>query len=91
MGGMFLSLVNPKAYAVLAALFSGFVLVEEGLHIDAALKTIILLTILSITNTAWLFAGAALTRFARDPNINRAINVTFAVLLVASVIFAQLF
>ncbi len=91
MGGMFLSLVNPKAYAVLAALFSGFVLVEEGLHIDAALKTIILLTILSITNTAWLFAGAALTRFAREPNINRAINVTFAVLLVASVIFAQLF
>ncbi|MBL4691633.1 MAG: LysE family translocator, partial [Rhodospirillales bacterium] len=40
---------------------------------------------------AWLLAGAALTRIAREPGINRAINVTFAVLLVASVAFALLF
>ena len=90
-GGMFLSLVNPKAYAAVAALFSGFVLVEERLDLDAALKIIILLTILSITNMAWLFVGTALTRFAREPGINRAINMTFAVLLVASVVFALLF
>ena len=90
-GGMFLSLVNPKAYAAVAALFSGFVLVEERLDLDAALKIIILLTILSITNMAWLFVGTALTRFAREPGINRAINMIFAVLLVASVVFALLF
>ena len=90
-GGMFLSLVNPKAYAAVAALFSGFVLVEERLDLDAALKIFILLTILSITNMAWLFVGTALTRFAREPGINRAINMTFAVLLVASVVFALLF
>ena len=45
-GGVFLNLVNPKAYAVMAALFSGFVLVEEALFLDAALKFIILLTLL---------------------------------------------
>jgi threonine/homoserine/homoserine lactone efflux protein len=90
-GGVFLSLVNPKAYAVLAALFSGFVLVKKALHLDAALKIIILMAILTLTNTAWLLAGAALTRIAREPGINRAINVTFAVLLVASVAFALLF
>ena len=40
-GGVFLSLVNPKGYAAMAALFSGFVLVGERLHLDAALKIII--------------------------------------------------
>lgn len=90
-GGVFLNLVNPKAYAVMAALFSGFVLVDGALYLDAALKFIILLTILSLSNTAWLFIGAALTRFARDQGISRAINVTFAILLVVSVGFALVF
>ena len=90
-GGVFLSLVNPKAYAAVAALFSGFVLVKDHLPFDAALKIVILLTILSITNAGWLFIGSALTRFTEKPRINRAINVTFAVLLVVSVGLATLF
>ena len=84
-GGVFLSLVNPKGYAAMAALFSGFVLVGEGLLLDAALKVIILVAIITVVDVAWLFVGAALTRYFREPGINRAINVTFAVLLVASV------
>jgi threonine/homoserine/homoserine lactone efflux protein len=36
-------------------------------------------------NIAWLLVGAALTRLFREPRTNRAINLTFAVLLVASV------
>lgn len=90
-GGVFLSLVNPKGYAALAALFSGFILVGERLALDAALKAMILVAIIIVVNSAWLFAGAALTRFFREPVKNRAINVTFAVLLVASVAFALLF
>ena len=49
-----------------------------------------LTAIIAAVNLAWLFAGAALTRFFRDPGTNRAINVAFAVLLVASVVFALL-
>ncbi len=90
-GGVFLSLVNPKGYAAMAALFSGFVLVGERLHLDAALKIVILVAIIIAVDVAWLFVGAALTRLIREPGINRAINVTFAVLLVASVAFALLF
>ncbi len=89
-GGVFLSLVNPKGYAAMAALFSGFVLVGERLHLDAALKIVILVAIIIAVDVAWLFVGAALTRLFREPGINRAINVTFAVLLVASVAFALL-
>jgi len=49
------------------------------------LKIAVLLAIIVAVNAAWLFAGAALTRFFRDPRTNRIVNVTFAVLLLASV------
>ncbi len=90
-GGLFLSLVNPKGYAAMAALFSGFVLVRERLELDAALKAIVLLAIMIAVNIVWLLVGATLTRFFREPRMNRAINVAFAVLLVASVAAALLF
>ena len=90
-GGVFLSLVNPKGYAAMAALFSGFVLVRERLALDVAAKVIVLAAIIAAVNLAWLIAGAALTRFFREPRTNRIINVAFAVLLIASVAFAVLF
>ena len=90
-GGVFLSLVNPKGYAAMAALYSSFRLVRGRLELDAAAKTLVLLAIIIGVNIAWLFAGAALTRYFRDPRSSRVINVTFAVLLVASVAFALLF
>lgn len=90
-GGVFLSLINPKGYAAMAALFSGFVLVRERLALDAVAKVVVLVAIIIAVNMAWLFAGAALTRFFRDKRTNRAINVTFAVLLIASLAFALSF
>lgn len=87
-GGVFLSLVNPKGYAAMAALFSGFVLVRERLALDVAAKVIVLAAIITAVNVAWLIAGAGLTRYFREPRTNRVINVAFAVLLVASVAFA---
>jgi threonine/homoserine/homoserine lactone efflux protein len=58
--------------------------------LDAALKFTIMMAIMIVVDVAWLFVGAALTRLFREPRINRAINVAFAVLLVASVAFALL-
>ena len=89
--GLFLSLVNPKGYAAMAALFSGFVLVGERRELDAMLKIIVLVAIILAVNIAWLSAGAWLTRLFREPRTNRAINVTFALLLVAAVVFALRF
>jgi threonine/homoserine/homoserine lactone efflux protein len=83
--GLFLGFGNPKAYAAMAALFSGFVLVRESPQADVAAKTAVLLAIMIVVDLAWLFAGSALTRFLRDPLWGRVINVAFAVLLVASV------
>ncbi|MGZ5131761.1 MAG: LysE family translocator [Reyranella sp.] len=86
--GLLLSLVNPKGYAAMAALFSGFVLMHERLVFDVVVKMAVLLVIIMAVNVAWLLAGAVLTRFFREPRTNRAINVTFAVLLVVSVVLA---
>ena len=83
-GGLFLSLVNPKGYAAMAALFSGFVLLRDDLFLDVAVKIAVLTFVIIAVNIAWLFAGAALTRFFREPRLNRIINVGFAILLLAS-------
>jgi len=74
----------------MAALFSGFVLVAGRPAVDAGAKLLILVAIITLVNFVWLFVGAALTRAFRESRVNRAINVGFAVLLVASVGFAFL-
>ena len=89
-GGMLLSLLNPKGYAAVTALFSGFVLVRDRFDLDAMAKVAVAVAITAAVNTAWLFAGAALTRFLRQPRSSRVVNVAFAVLLVLSVAFAML-
>ncbi|WP_439498027.1 LysE family translocator [Bosea sp. (in: a-proteobacteria)] len=86
--GALLSLVNPKGYAAMAALFSGFVLLRERVTADALAKAAVLLAIIAAVNLVWLVTGAALTRFFHEPRTNRLINVAFAVLLIVSVAFA---
>lgn len=88
--GLALSLVNPKGYAAMAALYWGFVLVPDRLGVDIAAKMATLTLIIVAVNVGWLLAGAGLTRFLREPRSNRVINVAFAVLLVASVALAFL-
>ena len=88
LGGLGLSLINPKGYAAMAALFSGFVLLRDRLGLDIALKIALLTILIAAVNVAWLLSGALLTRLFRDPRTNRIVNVAFAVLLIASVAFA---
>src|SRR6478735_4938986 len=88
LGGLGLSLVNPKGYAAMGALFSGFVLLRERLALDAGLKIALLTAVIVAVNLLWLLAGAMMTRVFRNPRTNRIVNVAFAVLLLASVVLA---
>jgi threonine/homoserine/homoserine lactone efflux protein len=88
MGGLGLSLVNPKGYAAMAALFSGFVLLRTSVALDVVVKIALLTVLIAAVNVAWLLTGALLTRFFREPRTNRIVNVTFAVLLLVSVVLA---
>lgn len=87
--GLFLGVGNPKSYAAMSALYSGFVLAQPP-ALDIALKLVVLLLMLCVVAATWLSLGAALTRWFRDPAASRRINIAFAVLLVASVVFAFL-
>lgn len=89
--GALLSLINPKGYAAMAALFSGFVLVPGQALADAAAKIVVLAAVIASVNIAWLLSGATLTRHFRDPRANRVVNAAFAVLLLASVAAALAF
>lgn len=82
--GFALSLVNPKGYAAMAALFSGFALLPGRATLDAGLKIALLVLVIAAVNIAWLLAGSALTRLFRDPASNRIVNLIFAALLLAS-------
>jgi threonine/homoserine/homoserine lactone efflux protein len=86
--GLTLSLINPKGYAAMAALFSGFVLLRGQATADAVAKIAMLTVVITAVNVLWLVSGAALTRFFRDPRSNRIVNVAFAALLLASVVLA---
>ncbi len=87
---VFISLANPKAYAAMAAMFSGFILVVDSSIVDTVLKSAILLLVLAFVNVLWLLVGAALTPFLRNPATSRIINISFAVALVVSVVLAAL-
>lgn len=89
--GLFLSFGNPKAYAAMAALYSSFVLLPEAPVADAAVKSIIIMLVMLLVGCLWLVVGSALTRSLRRPALGRAINIGFAVLLVASVALALAF
>jgi threonine/homoserine/homoserine lactone efflux protein len=82
--GLLQSLVNPKGYAAMLALFASHTLIAASLVTDAALKIAVTMVIIVFVNLVWLFVGAGLARFFRSPRANRIINVTFAVLLLAS-------
>jgi len=86
--GIFLGVGNPKSYAAMATLFSGFMLVRDAPAHDVALKMALLVGMMVAVNLLWLLLGAALTSAFRDARMNRAINIVFALSLLASVAFA---
>jgi threonine/homoserine/homoserine lactone efflux protein len=86
--GLFLGFGNPKAYAAMAALYSGFVLVADRPLADAVTKTAVLVAIMIAVDWVWLLLGSTLARSFRHPVAGRAINLAFAALLVASVALA---
>ncbi len=88
MSGLILNLTNPKAYAAFAALFSGFELMPQAPVVSALVKGLICFAIICMVNPTWLFAGSALRRHLRDRRTSRLINISFAVLLLLSVVAA---
>lgn len=91
-GGVFLQIINPKAYAVNTALFSGFAFMPSAPATEIALKLVILNTLWIGIHVLWLWIGVTLRRLDLPPRRQRAINVAMAVsmlLVVALAAFAR--
>lgn len=88
--GIVLQTINPKAYAVNTALFSGFVLYPAAYWTEVAVKLVIMALIWGPIHLGWLYAGAMLERLDLSPAQHRRINSAMAIALLAVVAIAAL-
>ena len=88
--GVLLQLLNPKAYAVNTALFSGFGFLPDSPGWEVALKFMIVNTVWIPVHLAWLAAGVTLRRLDLPPRVQSAINIAMAVSMLAVVALAAL-
>ncbi|MFK7870590.1 MAG: LysE family translocator [Roseobacter sp.] len=88
MGGILLQAINPKAYAVNTALFTGFNFLPQNYPLEIALKFLIVNLIWIPIHFAWLWAGIALRRMNLPQRTQRMINVAMALSMLAVVALA---
>ena len=78
LGGIALQAINPKAYAVNTALFSGFAFWPSSLMTEYALKFLIMNAIWIPVHFVWLSMGIGLRRLDLSSRVQFAINVVMA-------------
>ena len=92
-GGILLQLINPKAYAVLTALFSGFNFMPDTMLSQTLIKIVIFNAIWFPIHFGWLWAGITLRAMALSPTTQRGVNIAMATAMlsvVALAVWAQL-
>jgi len=85
LNGYGLAIANPKAYAALGAVFASRTVLPGNALADAGVKIAALVPLVLGVNSIWLVLGSAFAVVLTHPRASRVANVTFAVLLVASV------
>ncbi|MGI9395202.1 MAG: LysE family translocator [Boseongicola sp.] len=77
-GGILLQAVNPKAYAVNTALFTGFAFLPTAPAVEIITKLVILNVIWTAIHFLWLWAGITLRRLELPESQQRLINYAMA-------------
>ncbi|MCB1341453.1 MAG: LysE family translocator [Pseudooceanicola sp.] len=88
--GITLQAINPKAYAVNTALFSGFPIHPGNLLAETITKFLILNAIWIPIHFGWLWAGVALHRLNLPETTQRRINYAMAAAMLGVVLLAIL-
>lgn len=86
--GLLLQVINPKAYAVNTALFSGFSFAPDNLTAETLAKFAIIAAIWIPIHIAWAYAGASLHRLDLSARAQRRINYAMAAAMLAVVALA---
>ncbi|WP_343079062.1 LysE family translocator [Ostreiculturibacter nitratireducens] len=86
--GVLLQAINPKAYAVNTALFSGFAFYPASLAVETLTKLVILNAIWIPIHLGWLWAGVTLHRLNLPARTHRRINYAMAIAMLGVVALA---
>ncbi|MEM9197339.1 MAG: LysE family transporter [Pseudomonadota bacterium] len=86
--GILLQLVNPKAYLVYLALFSGFAFLPEAPLQEGMIKLVLINLVWLPIHLAWLGLGIGLRRLAPSPTQQRRISLAMAIALVLAVVLS---
>ena len=81
---------HQQAFAAIGAVYSTHPVVPGDPVLDAVAKIAALAPVIVLVNVTWLAFGSLFSRWLSHPVLGRAVNVIFAVLLVASVAAAIL-
>lgn len=84
-GAYLMAVGNPKAFAAMGALFSGYPLFADDPVRTAIAKALALPLVALCINTSWMLGGSVLRGMMSDPKISRVINICFSAALVISV------
>ncbi|MDX5383555.1 MAG: LysE family translocator [Rhodobacterales bacterium] len=87
-GGLLLQIVNPKAYAVNTALFTGFAFLPDSYALEVAIKFVIMNAIWIPIHFLWLMAGVTLHRLDLSERSHSLINIGMALSMLAVVAIA---
>lgn len=88
--GVGISLMNPKAYAAMSAMFTTPALTMLAPWAEALVKAALLMAVICVVNICWLTVGAALTPLFRHPRASRILNICFAIALLLSLALSAL-
>ena len=88
--GLILNLLNPKAYAVTSALFTGFSIYPNDLFIEFAIKISIMNFTWVPLHLFWLHLGRLLNKLNLSLKIQKLLNYLMSFSLILVIIFSVL-
>ena len=90
LSGIFLQLVNPKAYAVNTALFTSFAFMPANISAEIIIKLVIFNAIWIPIHLLWLYMGVKIHELNLSAKQNRIINLIMGLSLTFVVILSLL-
>ncbi len=86
--GVLLQIINPKAYVVNTALFTGYPFANQSLMVETLTKFLVINAIWIMIHLLWLYAGITLRRMDLKPNTQRGINILMGIAMLIVVVLA---
>ena len=84
--GIFIQILNPKAYAVAVALFLGFPFYYHSFAIETLTKLLIVNVIFTPAYALWFLLGVKLRALNLSPYVTKKVNQSLALLMLLAVV-----